>query len=102
MIRLAESRRRETSAEIRDLMRWMSAADPLWDAPRIHGKLLKLDVNISQATVARYLLRRLTMAPRFWYYITSTLRPRLWNYRRAGSRSQPAHALLGVFHAIPW
>jgi hypothetical protein len=28
--------------EIRDLIRRMSSANPLWGAPRIHGELLKL------------------------------------------------------------
>jgi putative transposase len=41
--------------EIRDLIRKMSLANPLWGAPRIHGELLKLGIDVSQATVARYL-----------------------------------------------
>jgi DDE domain len=39
------------SREIRDLIRTMSQANPLWGAPRIHGELLKLGFDISQATV---------------------------------------------------
>jgi transposase InsO family protein len=35
----------------------MSEANPLWGAPRIHGELLKLGIEISQTTVARYLVR---------------------------------------------
>jgi putative transposase len=31
---------------------------PLWGAPRIHGELLKLGIEISQATVAKYMVRR--------------------------------------------
>ena len=41
--------------EIRDLIRKMSLANPLWGAPRIHGELLKLGFDVSQATVGRYL-----------------------------------------------
>ena len=41
--------------EIRDLIRTMSLANPLWGAPRIHGELLKLGIEVSQATVGRYL-----------------------------------------------
>ena len=41
--------------EIRDLIRKMSLANPLWGAPRIHGELLKLGIDVSQATVGRYL-----------------------------------------------
>ncbi len=36
----------------------MCRANPLWGAPRIHGELLKLGIKISQATVAKYMLRR--------------------------------------------
>src|SRR5450756_1380461 len=38
-----------------DLIRRMSLANPLWGAPRIHGELLKLGIEVSQATVGRYL-----------------------------------------------
>ncbi len=41
--------------EIRELIRKMSLANPLWGAPRIHGELLKLGIEVSQATVGRYL-----------------------------------------------
>jgi Serine dehydrogenase proteinase len=38
--------------EIRKLIREMSIANPLWGAPRIHGELLKLGVDIGQTSVA--------------------------------------------------
>jgi hypothetical protein len=41
--------------EIRDLIRQMSRANPLWGAPRIHGELLKFGIEVSQVTVSRYL-----------------------------------------------
>ena len=41
--------------EIRDLIRTLNLANPLWGAPRIHGELLKLGFKISQATVGRYM-----------------------------------------------
>ncbi len=34
--------------EIRDLIRRMSLANPLWGAPRIHGEMLKLGIAVSQ------------------------------------------------------
>ncbi len=43
---------------VRELIRQMHAANPLWGAPRIHGELLKLGLTISQSTVAKYLGRR--------------------------------------------
>ena len=45
------------SREIRDLIRNMSAANFLWGAPRLHGELLKLGIEVSQATVAKYMVR---------------------------------------------
>ncbi len=36
----------------------MNTANPFWGAPRIHGELLKLGIEISQATVAKYMVRR--------------------------------------------
>jgi len=44
--------------EIRELIRKMSIANSLWGAPRIHGELLKLGIQVSQATVAKYIVRR--------------------------------------------
>jgi transposase InsO family protein len=36
----------------------MSIANPLWGAPRIHGELLKLGIDIGQTSVAKYMIRR--------------------------------------------
>ena len=44
--------------EIRKLIREMSIANPLSGAPRIHGELLKLGVDIGQTSVAKYMVRR--------------------------------------------
>jgi hypothetical protein len=35
----------------------MSLANRLWGAPRIHGELLKLGIEVAQSTVARYMAR---------------------------------------------
>ena len=35
----------------------MSLANPLWGAPRIHGELLKLGIDVGQTTVAKYMAR---------------------------------------------
>ena len=44
--------------EIRELIREMSIANPLWGAPRIHGELLKLGIEIGQTSVAKFMARR--------------------------------------------
>src|SRR5436190_17718285 len=41
----------------------MAKDNPLWGAPRIHGELLKLGLEVSQATVAKYLGRSATPPP---------------------------------------
>ena len=35
----------------------MSVANPLWGAPRIHGELLKLGIDVGQTTVAKYMTK---------------------------------------------
>lgn len=43
--------------EIRDLIRGMSRENPTWGAPRIHGELLKLGVDIGESSVTKYMVR---------------------------------------------
>ena len=43
--------------EFRRLIREMSRANRLWGAPRIHGELLKLGIEVAQSTVAKYMAR---------------------------------------------
>jgi hypothetical protein len=50
--------RPRTDAERRSLVRQMAQANPLWGAPRIHGELLKLGIEISQRTVGRLMGRK--------------------------------------------
>jgi hypothetical protein len=45
-------------ADVRALIRTMSQSNLLWGAPRIHGELLKLGVDVSQAAVAKYMVGR--------------------------------------------
>jgi transposase InsO family protein len=44
--------------EVRQLIREISLANPLWGAPRIHGELLKLGIDVGQTSVAKYMARR--------------------------------------------
>ncbi|HEY6268078.1 MAG TPA: integrase core domain-containing protein [Candidatus Acidoferrum sp.] len=45
------------SREGRDLIRKMCQENPSWGAPRIHGELLKLGVDIGESSVSKYLVR---------------------------------------------
>jgi len=51
------SGRPKVDPAIRDLIRRMCRANPLWGAPRIHGELLKLGLDVSEATVSKYMIR---------------------------------------------
>ena len=58
--------RPSVSSDVRILIRSMSGANPLWGAPRIHGELLKLGVAVSQATVAKYMVRQRKPPSQTW------------------------------------
>ena len=59
---VATADRPATAGEIRRLIDEMAAANPLWRAPRIHGELKMLRIQISERTVSR-LLRKLPRRP---------------------------------------
>jgi len=50
--------RPQIDADLRALIRRMSADNPLWGAPRIHGELLKLGFEVAQSSVAKYMVKR--------------------------------------------
>jgi hypothetical protein len=52
--------------EMRKLIREMGTANPLWGAPRIHGELLKLGVDIGQTSVVKYMVRRRDPPSQAW------------------------------------
>ena len=54
------------TVEIRQLIRQMSGANPLWGAPRIHGELLKLGIDVGQTSVAKYMVPRRVPPSRGW------------------------------------
>jgi putative transposase len=65
-----KSRRRRgrppVAPDARALIRTMSEQNPLWGAPRIHGEILKLGIDVSQATVAKYIARRRRPPSQTW------------------------------------
>lgn len=58
--------RPELDSKIRLLIQRMSEANPLWGAPRIHGELLKLGIEISETTVSKYLIRERMPPSQTW------------------------------------
>src|SRR3989454_94732 len=53
-------------SELAKLVRTMALANPLWGAPRIHGELLKLGLDVSQRTVGRLMPRRAKPPSQTW------------------------------------
>src|SRR5207247_11461426 len=53
-------------AAIKALVRRMAAANPLWGAPRIHGELLKLGIDVAERTVSRLLAKRRSPPSQTW------------------------------------
>jgi putative transposase len=53
-------------SDVRRLIWTMSQENSLWGAPRIHGELLKLGLDVSQATVAKYMARPATPPSQSW------------------------------------
>jgi putative transposase len=62
----SRSGRPSIDREVRDLIRQMNKANPLWGAPRIHGELLKLGIEVSEATVGKYMVRRIGTPSPTW------------------------------------
>ena len=56
-VRRGQPGRPVISREVRDLIRRMCRENPTWGAPRIHGELLKLGINIGESSVSKYMVR---------------------------------------------
>jgi putative transposase len=53
-------------AEITALVTRMATANPLWGAPRIHGELLKLGIDVAERTVSRLMPKRRPRPSQTW------------------------------------
>ena len=56
-VRTGNLGRPAVTKEVRDLIRRMSRENPIWGAPRIHGELLKLGIDIGETSVSKYMVR---------------------------------------------
>jgi transposase InsO family protein len=57
-IRHGRAGRPAVAREVRELIRKMTRENPTWGAPRIHGELLKLGIEIGETSVSKYMVRR--------------------------------------------
>src|SRR5437667_112174 len=55
-VRCGKPGRPVISSEVRDLIRKICRENPGWGAPRIHGELLKLGIDIGQSSVSKYMV----------------------------------------------
>ena len=65
-VRRGQPGRPPVSQEVRQLIRKMSRENPLWGAPRIHGELLKLGIDIGETSVGKYIARRRKPPSQTW------------------------------------
>jgi transposase InsO family protein len=65
-VRRGQAGRPVISREFRDLIRKMCRENSGWGAPRIHGELLKLGIDISESSVSKYMLRRRKPPSQTW------------------------------------
>jgi len=80
--------------EVRALIRTMSRQNPLWGAPRIHGELLKLGIDIGETRVSKYLVCGPAMAATA---ASKAAAARKVNGSRAWSNDAASAAGLGAF-----
>jgi putative transposase len=59
--------RKKVPKDIRDLIRTMSRDNPLWGAPRIHGELLKLGIDIGETSVSKYMVHHRKPPSQSWH-----------------------------------
>lgn len=50
--------RPQIETELRALIRRISVENPIWGGPRIHGELIKLGFEVTQPSVAKYMVKR--------------------------------------------
>src|SRR3982751_6159823 len=65
-IRRGQPGRPSVPKNVRDLIRTMSRENPLWGAPRIHGELRKLGIDVGETSVSKYLVRRRKPPSQTW------------------------------------
>jgi putative transposase len=58
--------RPSVNTELKELIRRMAQANPLWGAPRIHGELIKLGIEVSERTVSRLMPKRRKPPSQTW------------------------------------
>src|SRR5205823_3662877 len=62
--------------DVRELIRKMCRENPLWGAPRIHGELLRLGIDVGETSVGKYIVRKRNPPSQNWRtFLHNHLRP---------------------------
>src|SRR3982074_1670475 len=65
-VRRGQPGRPPVPKDVRELIRKMSRDNPLWGAPRMHGELLKLGIDIGETSVGKYIVRKRKPPSQTW------------------------------------
>ena len=65
-IRRGKLGRPSVPKDVRELIRTLSRENVLWGAPKIHGELLKLGIEIGETSVSKYMVRRRRPPSQTW------------------------------------
>lgn len=65
-VRRGKPGRPSVPKDVRQLIRRLSRENPLWGAPRIHGELLKLGIDIGETSVGKYMARHRKPPSQTW------------------------------------
>jgi putative transposase len=65
-LRMLTGGRPTVDTEIKTLITRIATANPLWGAPRIHGELLKLGLDVAERTVSRLMPKRCPRPSQTW------------------------------------
>ena len=65
-VRRGQSGRPAVPKHVRELIRQLGRENPLWGAPRIHGELLKLGIDVGETSVGKYLVRHRKPPSQTW------------------------------------
>jgi hypothetical protein len=71
-VRRGKAGRPQVPKQSRDLIRTMSRENPIWGKPRIHSELMKLNIKISEASIAKYMVRRPKPPSQTWRTFLNT------------------------------
>jgi len=100
-VRCGQPGRPLISREVRHLIRRMCRENPLWGAPRIHGELLKLGIDIGETSVGKYMVRSHKPPSQTWRTFLENHLTQMVSIVRDSSLSRSARKIRLVLDSLP-